>query len=142
MSIANAAPPAAADQAAFERLAAANDGAWDRKDWRAMTAQYAPDGTLRVGPEAVGISGSESIGKFFRESFARRGEGFRHVTRIDQVNMVRPDLAFADGYVRVEKADGDKWVLVREFSSISLLVRSADGWKLHSVRALPWPQKQ
>ena len=53
--------------------------------------------------------------------------------------MVTPDLAVADGYVRVERAEAGGWTLVREFVSNSLVVRVAGHWKLHSVRANPLP---
>jgi uncharacterized protein (TIGR02246 family) len=134
-----AAPPAASDRAALERLAAANDAAWTAKDWAAITGQYVESGTLRVAPTAPIEVGRNSISRFFRASFERRPAGFRHVTRIDHIEMVAPDVAVADGYVRVERADAGGWTLVREFTSSSLVVRDGGQWKLHSVRATPLP---
>lgn len=134
-----AAPPGPADRAALERLAAANDAAWTAKDWAAITRQYAESGTLRVAPTAPIEIGRESIARFFQASFERRPPGFRHVTRIDNIEMVAPDLAVADGYVRVERSGPAGWTLVREFTSSSLVVRERGQWKLHSVRANPLP---
>lgn len=134
---ATASPPAAADRMALERLAAENDAAWDRKDVVAILKQYAVDGTLRIGPAAKMEKGEEEIRTFFRESFARRPDGFRHLTELRNIEMIAPDIAMADAHVRVEKADGNGWALVREFSNNSLVVREGKTWKLHSVRAYP-----
>ena len=138
-SAAQAAPPSAPDRAALEKLAADNDSAWTAKDWATITTQYVATGTLRVAPTAPIEIGRPAIGRFFRSAFERRPAGFRHVTRIDNIEMVTPDLAVADGYVRVERAEGGGWTLVREFASSSLVVREAGRWKLHSVRANPLP---
>lgn len=135
-----AAPPTPADRAALERLAAENDAAWTAKDWDSITGQYAETGTLRVGPDAPVHLGRAAIGRFFRSSFERRAAGFRHVTRLDNIEMVTPDLAIADARVRVERAEaGGGWSLVREFTNSSLVVREGNRWKLHSVRANPLP---
>ena len=136
-----AAPPAPVDRVEMERLAADNDAAWTAKDWARITGQYAASGTLRVGPAAPVELGREAIGRFFQAAFARRPEGFRHVTDLLHIEMVTPDLAIADGHVRVERAEGEGWALVREFSSSSLVIREGGAWKLHSVRAHPLPQK-
>lgn len=135
-----AAPPAPADRAALERLAADNDAAWTAKDWVTITGQYAEGGTLRVGPGEPIHAGRAAIARFFQASFGRRAAGLRHVTRIDHVEMVTPDVAIADGHVRVERAtDGGGWSLAREFVSSTIVVRERGHWKLHSVRANPLP---
>lgn len=135
-----AAPPAPADRAALEKLAADNDSAWTARDWAAITGQYAETGTLRVGPDAPIHLGRAAIGRFFKASFERRAAGFRHVTRLENVELVTPDLAIADGRVRVARSGpGGGWSLVREFTNSSLVVRESGRWKLHSVRATPLP---
>ncbi|HEX8222262.1 MAG TPA: nuclear transport factor 2 family protein [Allosphingosinicella sp.] len=139
-SAAAAAPPAPADRAALERLAADNDAAWTARDWATITGQYADQGSLRVGPGEPIHAGRAAISRFFKAAFGRRGAGFRHVTRIDRIEMVTGDVAIADGHVRVERAaEGGGWSLAREFTSSSLLVRDGGRWKLHSVRATPLP---
>ena len=131
--------PVETDRASLERLAAENDAAWDGKDWAKITDQYVAGGTLRVAPAATVETGRDAIRRFFQASFSRRPDGFRHVTEIRHIEMVTPDLAIADGHVRVEKAEGSGWKLLREFSSNSLIIRVKGVWKLHSVRAYPLP---
>ena len=131
--------PSDADRIALARLAAENDAAWTRKDLAAILKQYAADGTLRVGPAAKMEKGEEEIRRFFQTSFARRPDGFRHLTELRNIEMIGPDIAMADAHVRVERADGEGWALVREFSNNSLVVREGKTWKLHSVRAYPLP---
>jgi len=133
--------PDAADRAALEALARANDAAWNAKDSAALSRQYTPDGTLRVGADAPVHFGREAVTRFLQASFARRPEGYRHLTRIDHVTMVTADIAIADNHVRVERCERAQCSLVREFANSSLVVRQADGWKLHSVRAQPLPPR-
>lgn len=137
-----AAPPSEADRMALERLAAENDAAWTRKDTGAILDQYAAGGTLRVGSAAKMEKGEAEIRRFFEASFARRPDGFRHVTELRNIEMIAPGIAMADAHVRVEKADGSGWALFREFSNNSLAVREGKRWKLHSVRAYPLPAEQ
>jgi len=138
---ANASPPADKDRVALQRLASDNDAAWTAKDWATITSQYVAGGTLRVDPTAAVEMGQEAIGRFFQASFSRRPDGFRHITVLDNIEMVTPDLAIADAHVRVEREQNADWVLVREFVSSSLAIREGGKWKLHSVRANPLPTK-
>ena len=121
-----AAPPLPADRAALERLAADNDSAWTARDWLRSPANMPSRGTLRVAPTGPIQIGRAAIERFFKTSFERRPAGFRHVTRIDNIEMVSPEMAVADGYVRVERSGPAGWSLVREFASSSLVfVRTA-----------------
>jgi len=138
---ANASPPTANDRAALERLASENDAAWTAKDWATITNQYAAGGTLRVDPTKAVELGQEAIGRFFQASFSRRPDGFRHITKVENIEMVTPNLAIADAHVRVERLKDADWVLAREFVSSSLAIREGGNWKLHSVRANPLPAR-
>lgn len=133
---AQAAAPAEADRAALMALAAANDEAWDAGDADRIGAQYAADGTLRIGHIEGTRRGRDSIRTYFATVFAGRPQGLRHITRIDHIEMIRDDLAFADGIVRVERAgEGGTWTLMRTFRNHSVAVRENGTWRLHSVRA-------
>jgi ketosteroid isomerase-like protein len=134
----SAAPVSGADRRALEGLAAANDAAWNAKDVPAMAGQYTADGSVRVSPQLPVVAGNGPVSKFFGEAFARRQGVFRHITTLDHVEAVAPDMALADAGVRVEKQEADgSWSLVRSFRNISLVVRENGQWKLRSVRAIP-----
>lgn len=131
-------PVSDADRKALERLAAANDAAWNAKDVTTMAGQYATDGSVRVSPQAPVINGRSAITKFFGEAFGRRQGVHRHITTLDHVEQIAPNEALADASVRVERQDADgSWSLVRTFRNVSLVVREGGSWKLHSVRAIP-----
>lgn len=133
-----AAIPTDADRLALERLAAANDAAWGAKDVATISGQYAADGSVRVSPQAQVVYGREPVTKFFDGAFARREGTHRHITALDNIELVTPDMALADAGVRVERQEADgSWTLVRTFRSISLAVREGGSWKLRSVRAIP-----
>ena len=79
---------------------------------------------------------------YFGRAFAARPDGFRHVSRVEGIELLDPDTALADTHVRVERRQPDgSWALQREFRSYSVIVRSKDGWRLRSVRAAPLPAR-
>ena len=77
----------------LERLAAANDAAWNAKDVTTMAGQYATDGSVRVSPQAPVINGRSAITKFFGEAFGRRQGVHRHITTLDHVEQIAPNEA-------------------------------------------------
>ena len=135
ISPADAAPPTPEDQTVLEALAARNDAAWNAADAAAISAQYSEDGSLRLSGMTEALTGRAAVHSYFERSFAQRPPGLRHVSRLQRIEMVAPDLAFADAHVRVETLQEGRWQLAREFVNHSLLRREAGGWRLHSVRA-------
>jgi uncharacterized protein (TIGR02246 family) len=133
-----AAPPSDEDCRALQQLAAENDAAWGAKDASTMSSQYTADGTVRVSPQSPVISGRKNVTEFFAQAFARRQGTHRHITSLDNIELIGPDTALADASVRVERQEADgSWMLVRTFRNISLAKREAGQWKLRSVRAIP-----
>jgi ketosteroid isomerase-like protein len=133
-----ASPPGDADRMALQQLAAANDAAWGAKDVATISTQYVADGSVRVAPQAPVIYGREQVIEFFDRAFARRQGTHRHITVLDNIELISPDMALADAGVRVERRDPDgNWTLVRTFRSVSLAVREGGIWRLRSVRAIP-----
>lgn len=138
---ATAAPPNPADRAALERLALESDRAWDAKALDRFTAHHTSDGTVRIAGGET-IVGEAAMREYFGRAFAARPDGFRHVSTVEAIEMLDPDTAVADSYVRVEQRQPDgRWALRRDFRTYSVVVRSKDGWRLRSVRASPLPPK-
>lgn len=143
LMIANTGPLAAMpvsdlDRAALERLAAANDAAWNAKDVAAMAGQYAAHGSVRVSPASPTVEGNAAVSNFFGQAFGRRQGEFRHITTLDHLEEIAPGMAMADAGVRVEQQQPDgSWLLVRSFRNVSLVIREGGQWKLRAVRAIP-----
>lgn len=132
---AGAAPPAPADRAALETLAARNDAAWTAADAAAIAADYSADGTLRLAGMTEALAGHGAVRGYFERAFAARPAGFRHITRLEKIDLVTPDIAFADARVRVEQLKDGRWELAREFLNHSVLRKEQGAWRIHSVRA-------
>ncbi len=132
-----AAAPAPADRQQLEQLAALNDHYWNEKDVERISGQYADDATVRIGHAQV-LQGKAGIRAFFAAAFSRREGEFRHVSKVEHLEVLSPDLVLADNQVRVERADGKGgWAPVREFRTNSLAVRDGATWKLRAVRGHP-----
>jgi uncharacterized protein (TIGR02246 family) len=132
-------PPGPADEAALKALAAEADAAWNAGDAARMTAAYADNGSLRLG-SAPAIEGQAAIRAQFETAFAARRSAMRHVTSVDRIELVRPDLAVSDAAVSIEQQQADgNWRPVRAFRNVSIASRGRHGWRLQTVRAVPVP---
>jgi len=133
-----AAPPSPADIQALRALGDAADAAWDAKDADRMAAHYAADASLLVGGASGVRLGREDIRAYFKRAFAQRVGTMRHISEFRGQDMLGPDLALTDLWVRVEEQQPDgTWREVRRFNNVSLAVREAGAWKMKAVRAYP-----
>lgn len=133
-----AAPPPPADRVALETLAHQADLDWNEKDVSGMAAHYTKDASLGLNGQM--LTGKAALAAYFKAAFSRRPGTFRHVTALEQVDLIRPDLAYSDATVRVERAQPDgSWALERTFRNTSIAVKERGAWKLRSVRAYAMP---
>lgn len=133
-----AAPPSRMDDMALRALCAAADEAWDAKDADRMATYYADDATLLVGGAGGEQLGRAQVQAYFQRAFASRSGDLRHVSEIRGLQMLSPDMALTDVWVRVEARQPDGvWKPMRYINNVSLAVREAGGWKLRAVRAFP-----
>ena len=130
-----AAQPNDADRVALEKLAADLDAVWDSGDPAAVSALYAADGSLRMGSLPV-VQGRDAVQRYFVETMGRRPAGARHVTRVENIDMLTPDLALVDTRASIERngAQGSREVLA-EFHNQTLALRQGDAWRFRAVRA-------
>lgn len=130
-----ATPPSAEDRAALVAVAASADARWNDADATGLAESFTDDATLVLYPAARAV-GRNAIRDYFARAFERRPGRLRHVTTLGEITMLTPDVALADGHVRLERQQDDgRWVLVRYFVNHNVAVREGTGWKLDAVRA-------
>lgn len=132
---AGAAPMPPAERASLDALAAANDAAWNQGDAAAIAASYAEDATLRLAGMDAPLAGRPAIRAYFERSFGARQGTMRHITEVQTIERIGPDLAFADARVRVERLRGDAWEPAGIFLNHSLLRREQGQWRMIALRA-------
>ena len=132
---ASAAPPSDTDRAALTKVAADLDAVWDKGDPAAVTAFYTADGSLRMDSRPF-VQGREAVQRYFEETLARRPAGARHVTQIQNIDMLTSDLAFIDTHARIERdgVHGSREVLA-DFHNQTVASREGDTWRFRTVRA-------
>ena len=130
-----AAPPGDADRTALMKVAADLDATWDKGDPAAVTAFYAEDGSLRMDGQAF-TQGRDAIRRYFEATMARRPAGARHVTTVQNIDMLTADLAFVDTHARIERerATGERDVLA-DFHNQTIAVRDGAIWRFRIVRS-------
>jgi uncharacterized protein (TIGR02246 family) len=113
------------------------DQAWTAGDADANANLFASDATARFGEDPLG-RGREAIRAQFQSFFKGRPIGLRHVTRVDYIEQIGPDLALWNAEVRVERqAATGRWESVTRIQNVTLAVRQPDGWRVKAVRAYP-----
>lgn len=132
-----AAEPSPDDRAALLALAHRMDRAWTMADADSNAELFAPDATARFGEDPLG-SGRVAIRDQFRSFFKDRPPSLRHVTTIERIEQLTPDLTLWDAEVRVERrgAAGD-WETLTRIRNVTVAERRSDGWRVRAVRAFP-----
>jgi uncharacterized protein (TIGR02246 family) len=134
---ANSAEPSSIGRETLQALATSMDRAWTAADVDANAALFTVDATARFGDDPLG-EGREAIRDQFRTFFQDRPAGLRHVTKIERVELLGPDLAAWDAEVRVERHQAaGEWETLTRIRNITIAVRQADGWRVKGVRAFP-----
>ena len=132
-----AAQPVPADRDALLQLAERMDSAWTAADADGNADLFAPQATARFGEDPLG-EGRDAIRAQFRAFFKDRPPGLRHVTRIERIEQLAPDLALWDAEVRVERREvSGNWAVLTRIRNVTLAVRRSDGWRIRTVRAFP-----
>jgi uncharacterized protein (TIGR02246 family) len=133
-------PLSAADQQDVQATATAADANWNAHDAEGIAAMYADDATLVVGGRGPALQGRNEVLGYFTASFARTPATLRHTTTVDRLVVLAPDLVLADTRVALDdtRVDGSLQ-RVRDFNTVTVLVRQGDAWKFQTVRAYPVP---
>lgn len=132
-----AAKPSTGDQIALLQLAERMDHAWTAADSDANARLFALDATARFDTDPLG-QGREAIRSQFKAFFEGRPAGLRHVTRIERIDLLAPDLAMWDAEVRVEREQpAGRWTTLTRIRNVTIAVRQQDGWRIRAVRAAP-----
>ena len=129
--------PAPADRQALFQLAEKLDRAWTAGDAHANAELFASNATARFGDDPVG-EGRDAIRNQFRGFFKDRPAGLRHITAIERVEQLAPNLATWDAEIRVERQQSaGSWETLTKIRNVTIVVRQSDGWRIQTVRAFP-----
>lgn len=132
-----AAQLSAADNHELLQLARRMDQAWTAADADANAQLFATDATARFGDDSLG-QGRDAIRNQFDGFFRDRPAGLRHVTKIERVEQLGPDLGIWDAVVRVERQLPEgQWATLTRIRNVTIVIRQSDGWRIKAVRAFP-----
>jgi uncharacterized protein (TIGR02246 family) len=134
---AHSAVPTLADQAVLQQLADRMDHAWTVADADANADLFAADATARFGEDPLG-AGRREIRRQFQLFFRDRPADLRHVTKIERMEQLAPNLIMWDAEVRVERRQGaHDWTTLTRIRNVTLVARRPEGWRIQAVRAFP-----
>lgn len=125
------------DRDALHLIAKRMDDAWTAGDADANAELFGADATARFGADPL-KTGRDQIRLQFQSFFKDRPIGLRHVTTIERIEQLGPDLALWDAEVRVEKWLGaGQWTSLTRIRNVTLVARQGGGWRIQAVRAFP-----
>lgn len=140
-SAAFARSPSPGDTAMLMQIARDADARWNARDAAGMATLYEERASMRFHGRDTAIDSRAAVFDYFKASFAQLEPGLVHRSDVLQLTMQSDDVVLADNAVRVMRpaADGSLETL-REFSTITVLARQADGsWKISGIRVFPLP---
>jgi uncharacterized protein (TIGR02246 family) len=88
------------DEKALQELTTRLDAAWTGQDAKGFATCFAEESALRYHTGRT-LQGRGQIEHNYLTSFASKPEQERHVTLIQQVRFIRPDVAVIDGHVDI-----------------------------------------
>lgn len=134
---AHSAEPSAADRQALEQIAERMDEAWTAANADANAELFSVDATARFGDDLLG-TGREEIRAQFRSFFKDRPPGLKHITKIERIEHLVPDVAMWDAEVRVERRQATgQWTTLTRIRNMTIVTRQPEGWRIKAVRAFP-----
>ncbi len=103
--------------------------AFNTNDAPALAARWAPQGVYSNQSTGERTAGRAALQSDFEELFAE-SPGVRLVGRLENVRLIKPDVAAADGQATVVYPDGD----ASETSFSAIFIKEGDAWLLESIR--------
>ena len=123
----------------------AYDAAWNQRDAEAFTGSFLENGSAHfftLNEKKTELNSRAEALEFYIPSF--RGLEARptvlHKTEIVRTQEVSTDLLLVDGVALItEKDSEDKLVTLRNWAVHFLLVKTAEGWRVFSLRCCEQP---
>lgn len=126
------APAGAGEEAAIRKAVQQLDDARNAGNWKGVSAVFT-DEADQMTSTGEWRRGHAEIEKGVAQSMATTYKGGKYVTTIDQVRMVAPNVAIADGPFDLQNVPGGG---VRHAHVTYVLVKSGGQWRIGASRSM------
>ena len=144
---ASASPANAADTAnrseagpdvAIPSVWATLDEHWNGRDAQGFSDVFTDNASLQFVDARVSLESREAILQHFSKQFPTFSPEIRHETSVDKVRRVTTDVNAVDATVRILRHTTgieEDMTLLRTFSVFAVMLDTAEGWRIHMLRA-------
>jgi uncharacterized protein (TIGR02246 family) len=133
--------PAAGDEAAdgpaLRALWSTLDATWNARDATRFSDLFTVDASFEFVGRGESMAGRATIYETFAARFGRFAPDVRHVTDVDEIRVMAPEVRTVDGRVEILRAGPDAAAptVIRHFAVFAVMLRTAEGWKIRVLRA-------
>lgn len=129
---------APADDPAIRSHWQAIDRHWDERDAERFSELFATDAIFEIVKGGQRLEGRDAIRSHFSQQFPGFAPELRHRTTVEGVRFPSPDVGIVEGGVEILRlAEGEGAAVLRRFSIAGVMLRTADGWRIHTLHAYP-----
>lgn len=128
----------AAPDVAIPSVWATLDEHWNGRDSQSFSDVFTANASLQFVDAGVTLEGSEAILQHFSKQFPTFPPEIRHETSVDKVRRVASDVNVVDATVRILRhttGNEEDMTLLRTFSVFAVMLDTAEGWRIHMLRA-------
>jgi len=128
----------AADAAAIRSHWQDIDRRWNERDAKRFSELFAVDAIFDIVNQDQRLEDREAIRRHFSRQFPGFAPELRHRTTVDGIRFPSADVGVVEGGVEVLRlGEGEDATVLRRFSIVGVMLRSGDGWLIHTLHAYP-----
>lgn len=131
-----------AESVAVRTLWSTLDTLWNARDAERFGDLFAVDASFEFVDRGERLEGRRAIRHHFAQRFPRFAPDVRHRTHVRAVHAIAPGVSTVDGKVEILRegtGDGAEPVVSRTFAIFAVMLRTADGWRIRTLRAYALP---
>lgn len=136
----NAAVEEASHDAEVQTFWSTLDATWLARDAERFGQLFTEQASFGFVGRGSSLEGRAAILQHFRKQFARQAADLHHVSEVREIRVIAPGIVAVDGKVEVLRAGlGESAEPLRRFAIFAVMLRSADEWQIHLLRAYRLP---
>jgi uncharacterized protein (TIGR02246 family) len=114
------------------------DRRWNERDAKRFSELFAANAIFDIVNRDQRLKGREAIQRHFSSQFPGFAPELRHRTTVNGIRFPTPDVGVVEGGVEVLRlGEGEDAAVLRRFSIVGVMLRSGDGWLIHTLHAYP-----
>lgn len=134
---------AISDSAAIRGVWSTVDAMWNARDAERFSDLFTEDGSFEFVDRRESLESRAVIHQHFAERFPQFAPGLRHLTTVQDIRGITPDVHAVTGTVEILRLGADdraEPTVLRSFVIFAVMLRTGEGFRIHVLRAYQLPE--